>query len=134
MSKVIIVSYTDGEYDTYFKLYSYSPAIVEMLKENLKEYLQKQGFYLSTIKDWKKCLASENWEGDTPVFVTDDQNHEVEITWENIDKNAIAGLYGIVFLIPGCRVMHFCKVNETILIVFETNDFEIRILTSILSA
>ena len=58
-----------------------------MLKENLKEYLQKQGFYLSTIKDWKKCLASENWEGDTPVFVTDDQNHEVEITWENISKN-----------------------------------------------
>ena len=53
MSKVIIVSYTDGEYDTYFKLYSYSPAIMEMLKENLKEYLQKQGFYLSTIKDWK---------------------------------------------------------------------------------
>lgn len=86
MSKVIVVSYSDGEYDTYFKLYSYSPAIVEMLKENLKEYLQKQGFYLSTIKDWKKCVASENWEGDTPVFVTDDQNHEVEITWENINK------------------------------------------------
>ena len=87
MSKVIIVSYSNGDYDTYFKLYSYSPAIVEMLKENLKEYLQKQGFYLSTIKDWKKCADSENWEGDTPVFVTDDQNHEVEITWENIVKN-----------------------------------------------
>ena len=87
MSKVIVVSYSDGDYDTYFKLYSYSPAIVEMLKENLTEYLQKQGFYLSTIKDWKKCVASENWEWDTPVFVTDDQNHEVEITWENIDKN-----------------------------------------------
>lgn len=87
MSKVIIVSYSDGDYDTYFKLYSYSPAIVETLKESLKEYLRKQGFYLSTKKDWEKCVNSEDWEGDTPVFVTDDQNHEIEITWENIEKN-----------------------------------------------
>lgn len=89
MSKVIVVSYTGEDYDTYFKLYSYSPAIVEILKEDLKRYLREQGFYLSTVKDWEVCDASEYWEGDTPVYASLDQtkDEEVEITWENIDKN-----------------------------------------------
>lgn len=89
MSKVIVVSYTGEDYDTYLKLYSYSPAIVEILKEDLKRYLREQGFYLSTVKDWEACDASEDWEGDTPVYASLDQtkDEEVEITWENIDKN-----------------------------------------------
>ena len=89
MSKVIIVSYTDEDYDTYLELYSYSPAIVEVLKEDLKRYLREQGFYLSTVKDWEACCNSEEWEGDTPVYASLDQtkDKEVEITWENIEKN-----------------------------------------------
>ena len=90
MSKVIIVSYTDEDYETYFKLYSYSPAIVEVLKEDLKRYLREQGFYLSTVEEWKKWSnGAEEWEGDTPVYATiyECLHQEVEITWENIDKN-----------------------------------------------
>lgn len=33
MSKVIVVSNTEEDYDTYLELYSYSPAIVEALKK-----------------------------------------------------------------------------------------------------
>lgn len=90
MSKVIVVSYTDEDYDTYFKLYSYSPAIIETLKEDLKRYLLSQGFYLSTVKDWEAWNDdSEEREGDTPVYASLDQtkDKEIEITWENIEKN-----------------------------------------------
>lgn len=92
MSKVIVVSYTGEDYDTYLKLYSYSPAIVEMLKEDLKRYLREQGrFYLSTVKDWEAWDdAPEKWEREeTPVYASLDQTEgkEAEITWENIEKN-----------------------------------------------
>lgn len=94
MNKVIIVSYTEGDYDDFFELYSYSPAVVEMLKEDLKEYLRGQGFYLSTVEDWKKWAGNaENWEGDTPVYASNCASsqiipqQEVGITWESVDKN-----------------------------------------------
>lgn len=94
MNKVIVVSYTEGDYDDYFELYSYSPAVVEMLKEDLKEYLRGQGFYLSTVEDWKKWAGNaENWEGSTPVYASNTYassqipQQEAGITWESIDKN-----------------------------------------------
>lgn len=90
MSKVIVVSCIDEDYETYIKLYSYSPAIIEMLKEDLKGYLREQGFYLSTVEDWRKWANnSEDWEHvDTPVYASD-QINAVEITYENIDKNEV---------------------------------------------
>jgi hypothetical protein len=61
-----------------------------MLKEDLKEYLQEEGFYLSTMKDWKNWTDNAgDWEGNTPVYASNNQimQREVEITWESIDKN-----------------------------------------------
>lgn len=92
MSKVIVVSYTDGDYEPYLELYSYSPAIVETLKENLKKYLLNQGFYFSTVKDWKEWEKDTEWvQENTPVYASTDETteQEVEITWENIEKNDV---------------------------------------------
>ena len=92
MGKVIAVAYNDEDYETYFKLYSYTPAIIDVLKEDLKEYLLSQGFHLSTIKEWERWnddSDNEEWKDSTPVYssLIECFPREDEITWENIVEN-----------------------------------------------
>lgn len=42
MNKVIVVSYTDGDFDSYLKVYTYSPAIIEKFISDLKNYLNEE--------------------------------------------------------------------------------------------
>ena len=42
MNKVIVVSYTDEDYDSYLEVYAYSPAIIEKLISELKNYLNEE--------------------------------------------------------------------------------------------
>lgn len=123
MDKVIVVSYTEGDYDDYLEIYAYSPVIIAKLISDLKGYLNEEGFYLSSFEEWSKWEDTDAVDtvDNTPVYCKTGCGTPVELNWENLetservhDELQITDEYNIT--------MHICVQDIIVPTVVESFD------------
>ena len=115
MNKVIVVSYTDEDYDSYLEVYAYSPAIIEKLISESKNYLNEEGFYLSSFEDWKNWndLDGDWAEDNTPVCCKTGCGDPAELNWESLES--IERTHGELMITDEYNItIHICVKDVTV--------------------